>query len=121
MQTIFDVWESKAMLDKTLGQSLGAEATAKYWKDNVDKTYHVEEPHTPAMVDACFTIKKRLLNRPTCGTVEALVDADSHECTPFKSVYKYEAVIKRAPTEVSMMWCFSGLLDLCRAGLATEG
>ena len=52
LQSVFDVWESKLMLDKALGQSLGADATAKHWRDNVDKKYKVEEPHTPAMIDA---------------------------------------------------------------------
>ena len=121
VQSMYDVWESKTLLDKKLGHSLGAEATANYWQTQVDKEFKMDEPHTTAMVDACFTVNKRWLSRKDCPVVAALIKADSNEDTPLKSVYKYEAVIKRAPSDATMVWCFAGLLDLYRSGLATEG
>ena len=107
------MWESKQLLDKKMGVSLGAEKTAEIWRNEVNIS---PESFTTGFVDAVFTVMKRLFHIEEIQRV--LIEADSAGTTPFDSVYKYEALVKRAPTVDMIAWCATGAIDFTKAGFA---
>jgi len=100
---------------------LGAAACARLWQDNVRLSQNENsEPIKTAFVDACFTIEKRMLRNNDIAKL--IIDADlTMPNNPFNSVYKLEAIIKKAGTEANIRWCVSGCLDLVRSNAISSG
>lgn len=92
-QRFFDIMESKEVIETSLGHEVGAQRTAKMWAEKVDLAPSSEKI-SETFVDACFTVGARLMNNDQ--TQKIVVEADSNGTTPFDSIYKYEAVVKRA-------------------------
>ncbi|CAK0870056.1 unnamed protein product [Prorocentrum cordatum] len=117
-QRFFDIMESKEVIETSLGHEVGAQRAAKMWAEKVDlapSSAKISETY----VDACFTVGARLMNNDQ--TQKIVVEADSNGTTPFDSIYKYEAVVKRAQSGNLIHWCTAGLLDLVMTKMTAAG
>ncbi|CAK0895676.1 unnamed protein product [Prorocentrum cordatum] len=117
-QRFFDIMESKDVIETSLGHEVGAQRTAKMWAEKVELAPNSEKI-SETYVDACFTVGARLMSN--AQTQKIVVEADSSGTTPFDSIYKYEAVVKRAQSGNLIHWCTAGLLDLVTAKMTTAG
>ena len=111
--------ESKELAEKHLGQAVGAEKAAELWAGGVINMAPSSEKVTTSFVDACFTVNARLLSNEKLQLL--CEDADSAGVTPLDSIYKYEAIVKRASSPQLIYWCVAGLLDLVKMKLASPG
>ncbi|CAK0909905.1 unnamed protein product [Prorocentrum cordatum] len=117
-QRFFDIMESKDVIETSLGHEVGAQRTAKTWAEKVELAPNSEKI-SETYVDACFTVGARLMSN--VQTQKIVVEADSSGTTPFDSIYKYEAVVKRAQSGNLTHWCTAGLRDLVTAKMTTAG
>ena len=119
VQRAMDIWESKQLLDAQLGQSLGAQATAEHWHTHVGDSAG-DEKLTASLVDAAFTVMKRFLATDAAAATYA-IKMDSLGLNPIDSIYKWEGIIKRAPSKDYVGWCVTGIIDASRSGLIQPG
>ncbi|CAK0904040.1 unnamed protein product, partial [Prorocentrum cordatum] len=111
----FDVMEARVLLDS--GKELGAKECAGHWAKNV-RLAKSSEPISVSFVDAVFTIWKRAMGVPH---LKALVMRFETELSrsPWDSIYKLEAVVKRCSTTANITWALSVLFDALKNGLLT--
>ena len=103
-----DIWESKQILDAELGQRLGAQAIAQHWLKNVTSEHDEQMCPGSAQVDAAFTIMKRFFATDGPAGICAIKS---------DSIYKWDALIKKARSEDYLAWCVTGIIDAARDGL----
>ena len=120
-QLMMDVLEAKKLLESTNGTTMGAAATASMWRENVGTaTFEGADDIKDSYVDAAFTIEKRMLSDP--GIKDIIRTADmTMPNNPLDSIYKFEAIIKRAQTEGAIRWCLTGIFDLVKTKTITAG
>lgn len=116
---MFDVIDTKAKLEKELGkgagkgQGLGAAACAKAWKINVPRMASSSEEIKEGFIDACLTV----WHRAACDASvrRLIVSADSAFVpSPFDSIYKLEAVVKRCGSLSNIRWALAGIVDMIK-------
>ena len=72
------------------------------------------------LVDACYTTHNRALRHDEIR--DLLWDADRElDATPFDSVYKIEAAVKRGQSTEGILWCIGGVLAAVRFQGVTPG
>eukprot|EP00969_Alexandrium_andersonii_P104593 4614677-Alexandrium_andersonii.AAC.1 len=91
-------------------RSLGAQACANAWAEHV-KLAARSEQIKPAFVDACMTVWNRALAH---DDLRLLVVKADEELELFDSVYKLEAVIKKAGSYNQIRWCICAIIDAVR-------
>ena len=110
LQFMFSVMSSKHMLENTLNQSLGAEQTCIEWKKHVTLATSMDEMKV-GLVDAIITVWNRLMIDSDCREIVMWAD-NNFSPTIFDSIYKYEAVVKKAGTLENIRYVIAGLIDL---------
>ena len=119
LQCVMAVTHSKLALEAQLGCELGAQAHAEAWSKNVTLAPSSEVMKT-GLVDACYTTHNRALRHDEIR--DLLWDADRElDATPFDSVYKIEAAVKRGQSTEGILWCIGGVLDAVRFQGVTPG
>ena len=118
IQKAMDIWESKQLLDAELGQCLGAAATAEHWLKHVSDDD--SDKMCPALVDAAFTVMRRFFGTDAPAAIYA-IKMDSQGLNPIDSLYKWDAIIKKAPSKDYLAWCVTGIIDASRDGLIQPG
>ena len=95
----------------------GAAACAQAWRDNVTLAKGAEAIK-PSYVDAIFTVWGRIMDHPEA---KALVLKCEHELpqSPWDSIYKLEAIVKRCSTHSGIVWALASLYDAIKNGLVT--
>ena len=111
VQRGYDVMEVKAMLETARAHQLGADACVSAWKANVELAPNSELVKVSFM-DACFAVWNRLMSDPTCSAL--VLSAELLQPSPFDSIYKLEAIVKKARTESCILFFLRGWA--CRHG-----
>eukprot|EP00959_Pyramimonas_sp_CCMP1952_P120530 2520365-Pyramimonas_sp.AAC.1 len=83
-------------------------ALCKVWEQKVSVNTKAEKMND-GYVDAVYTVFNRLLNHPE--TKNLLLDADAKDTNNLNSIYKLEAIVKRASSPAGIQWCVSYCLD----------
>lgn len=110
IQRMYDVINTHILLEKETGTTLGAQATAAAWKENVRLAASSEEVKK-SFVDACFTVWRRAASNPVIFMIMESLDTDFFP-SPLDSIYKTDTIVKRASTEENIRWCLAGIKDL---------
>ena len=109
VQCMYSVMATKALLEKTAGKDLGAEATCKAWQENV-KMASSSEPMKTAYIDAVLTIWNRCMDDAVCRHL--IVWQDTQRQPIFDSIYKLEAIIKKAQALPNIRYSLGYLIDM---------
>ena len=113
IQRLYDVIETRNLW----GPNMGAAQMAAMWEENIVLSAG-SEPMKVGMIDACLTVEKRMLSDE--ATKREVVAADSEmEVQSFDSIYKLEAIVKRAKTPHAIRWTTAGIIDMVKAGYIT--
>jgi hypothetical protein len=119
-QRLFEVEMFRQKKEAHLGQKVSAAALAKMYSDNV-KFCPGSDPLSAAFIDEALTVFSRALSISTVRDAVAWCDEAFSHSSPFNSVYKMAAIIKRAGTPDKIEWVFLGIVDWVRRGsLAKE-
>ena len=117
MQRLCEVMEAKELLEEQLGKAVGADQCAKHWESLTLASS--SEPVKKSFVDACVTVKARLLNLD--APRNALLKSDATDAgAPFSSIYTLEAVVKRGSSPPAIEWLIMILLDYVKTGALTK-
>ena len=115
VQRISELVGWKAQQEEKTNVSMGAAAVAEAWAANV-RVSSMGEKITVGFVDSALTVWDRLLADPVCR--QLIMQTEDHwgKRTPWDSVYKLEAVIKKRgrPGEVALgnlRWSLSAVTD----------
>ena len=108
-QCIFSVLAVKVALEKEAGQELGAEQTCLAWQTNV-KMAACAEPMKTSYIDAVLTIWRRCMQDPVCRDLIQWQDGQSQPV--FDSIYKLEAIVKKASTIQHITYCIGFMIDM---------
>ncbi|CAK0886121.1 unnamed protein product, partial [Prorocentrum cordatum] len=94
VQRIFElaIWKEKQ--EAETGTNMDPEAISKAWSEKVQLS-PMAEAISPGMVDASMTVWNRLLCDPECRSVVMEAESFWGKHTPWDSVYKLEAVVKK--------------------------
>ena len=114
IERAFDVMEAKAMLNLP---STGAAACAAAWRDNV-KLARGSEPIKTGYVDAVFTVWSRIMDHADSRELVLKFETELAQ-SPWDSIYKLEAIVKRCSTHGYIVWALSSLFDAIKTGLVT--
>ena len=106
---MYSVIAAKTMLEKFLGHELGAEQMSLKWQEHV-KMASCAETMKASYVDACLTIWRRCMNDAECSHL--ITWQDSQAQSIFDSVYKLEALVKRANSVVNIRCCLGYIIDM---------
>lgn len=119
-QRLFEVEMFRQKKEAQLGAKTSAGTLAKMYSDNV-KFCPGSDPLSAAFIDEALTVFSRALSISTVRDAVAWCDEAFSHSSPFNSVYKMSAIIKRAGTPDKIEWVFLGIVDLVRRGsLAKE-
>lgn len=75
------------------------------------------DPLSDAFIDNALTVHNRALSLPVVKDAVLQMDSDHGHSSPFNSVYKMYAIIKRAGDASKITWCFLALADLVKSKL----
>ena len=115
-QRLFEVELFRRQKEATLGTKLSAAALARLYSEKVQWSPG-NEPFSDSWIDEALTAFTRALCNDRVRNVIAWCDEAFGHSSPFNSVYKMSAVIKRAGTPEKIEWVYLGITDAIRAGL----
>ena len=104
LQRAFDVMQVGLSVTPRMSPS----ALCQAWEQNVTTNTKAEKM-SEGYVDAVYTVFTRLLNN--AETKNLLLDADANDTNNLNSIYKLEAIVKRASSPAGIHWCVSYCLD----------
>ena len=115
-QKMMTVWCFKVRRERNQGRMSSKEVFMQYEDHcNLDKTE--EEPLSESFVDASITTMTRAMVYPAIAEALQWIENEHGISGPLASVYKYEAIIKKAKTPEDIIWAFVGGIDMFRRGL----
>ena len=110
IQLVATMVSIKKRCEKQAGRQLGADKIAAEWNSNV-KMAKSSDAVKGGLIDAALTVHSRMLSVPSIADLVVWADAT---CEPpiFDSIYKLEAIIKKAGTPEMIRWCVAGIIDM---------
>lgn len=117
-QRLFEVEMFRQKKEAALGK-MSAAALAKMYADNVQFSPG-SDPLSAAFIDEALTVFSRALSISSVREAVAWCDEEFSHNSPFNSVYKMSAIIKRAGAPDKIEWCFLGIVDCVQRGLLAK-
>lgn len=117
-QRLFEVEMFRQKKEASLGK-MSAAALAKLYSDNVQFSPG-SDPLSAAFIDEALTVFSRALSISSVKDAVAWCDEAFSHNSPFNSVYKMSAVIKRAGSPDKIEWGFLAIVDCVRRGLLAK-
>jgi len=114
-QRVYEVEMFRQWKETSMGKQSAANLAAMY-AANVQHTPGTESL-SDAFIDNALTVYNRALNLPVVKDAVVLMDSEHGHMSPFNSVYKMYAIIKRAGDASKITWCFLALTDLVKSKL----
>ena len=106
---MYSVVAAKKMVEKLWGHELGAEQTALKWQEHVKMASCAEVMKT-SYVDACLTVWRRCMSDPECALL--ITWQDSQAQAIFDSLYKLDAIVKRANSVTHICYSLGYIIDM---------
>lgn len=114
-QRIFEVELFRQHKESSLGKQSAA-SLAQLWVDNV-RVSPGSEQFSPAFIDDSLTVYQRALSKEPIRAAVTLCDQEYGHQSPFNSVYKMAAIVKKAVSSEKIEWAYLAVTDLVRGGL----
>ena len=114
-QRVYEVEMFRQWKETSMGKQSAANLAAMY-AANVQQSPG-SEPLSDAFIDNALTVYNRALSIAVVKDVVTQMDSDHGHSSPFNSVYKMYAIVKRAGDASKITWCFLAIVDLVKAKL----
>jgi hypothetical protein len=114
-QRVYEVEMFRQWKETSMGKQSAANLAAMF-AANVQQSPGTE-PLSDAFIDNALTVYNRALNIPVVKDAVLQMDTDHGHASPFNSVYKMHAIVRRAGDSAKITWCFLSIVDCIKAKL----